>query len=45
MLLFKILNFFAGYKNVVCPSENAAEAVNLIVKNQLDYSKYESNIK
>lgn len=37
MLLFRILNFFAGYKDIVCSPETATSVVNFIVKNDLDY--------
>ena len=39
MLIFKLLNFLAGYKNVACVSEYATETINVIVKNELDYWK------
>jgi len=37
MVLFRILNFLAGYRRVSCPPHRAAEAVNLMVQEEIDY--------
>ena len=37
MLIFRLINFLAGYKRVSCSPEKATEVINLIVANDIDY--------
>ena len=37
MILFRILNFLAGYRQISCPAERSAEAINVMMKEDVDY--------
>jgi len=37
MIIFRILNFLAGYRRVSCPAERTADAVNLLMREEIDY--------
>lgn len=37
MLLFRILNFIAGYRYVVCGACYARDIINILMKNEIDY--------
>lgn len=37
MMLFRFLNFVAGYRQMACPADKAIEAVNLLIKEEMDY--------
>ena len=37
MLIFKLLNFLAGYREIVCHTCFARETVNILIKNEIDY--------
>ncbi len=44
MILFALLNYLSGYRDIICDPSSATDIVNIIMKNKLDYWKMRRNI-